>query len=330
MTQFGATILGCEGLSLTANEKAFFADAKPFAFILFSRNIDTADQIRALCAELRASVGYDAPILIDQEGGRVQRLRSPIARDWLPPLDQIMKAGENAARSMYIRSRIQAHELRDLGIDSNCAPLVDVAVEATHPFLKNRCYGFDKDSVSEIGRAVSDGHLDGGVLPVLKHIPGHGRSQVDSHLDLPTVAASREELATDFAPFKALNDLPMGMTAHLVYEAIDDQPATISPTMMGLIRNEIGFDGLIMTDDISMEALSGSVADRSAASIKAGCDVVLHCNGDMDEMVAVATASGTMTELTQSRANAALSARKAPKSVDIDALTAELETYLSE
>ncbi|MEE2946124.1 MAG: glycoside hydrolase family 3 N-terminal domain-containing protein [Pseudomonadota bacterium] len=330
MTQFGATILGCEGLSLTANEKAFFADAKPFAFILFSRNIDTADQIRAFCAELRASVGYDAPILIDQEGGRVQRLRSPIARDWLPPLDQIMKAGENAARSMYIRSRIQAHELRDLGIDSNCAPLVDVAVEATHPFLKNRCYGFDKDSVSGIGRAVSDGHLDGGVLPVLKHIPGHGRSQVDSHLDLPTVAASREELATDFAPFKALNDLPMGMTAHLVYEAIDDQPATISPTMMGLIRNEIGFDGLIMTDDISMEALSGSVADRSAASIKAGCDVVLHCNGDMDEMVAVATASGTMTELAQSRANAALSARKAPKSVDIDALTAELETYLSE
>lgn len=330
MTQFGATILGCEGLTLTADEKAFFADAKPFAFILFSRNIDSTDQIRALCAELRASVGYDAPILIDQEGGRVQRLRSPIARDWLPPLDQIMKAGENAARSMYIRSRIQAHELRELGIDSNCAPLVDVAVEATHPFLKNRCYGFDKDSVSEIGRAVSDGHLDGGVLPVLKHIPGHGRSQVDSHLDLPTVVASREELATDFAPFKALNDLPMGMTAHLVYEAIDDHPATISPTMMGLIRDEIGFHGLIMTDDISMEALSGSVADRSAASIKAGCDVVLHCNGEMDEMVAVAAASGTMSELAQSRAVAALKARNAPKSVDIDALTAELETYLSE
>lgn len=328
-SRFGATILGCEGLALSASERTFFADAKPFAFILFSRNIHNADQIRALCDQLREAVGYNAPILIDQEGGRVQRLREPLAREWLPPLDQIEKAGKNAVRSMYLRSRIQAHELRALGIDCNCAPLVDVATEGTHPFLKNRCYGFDPKSISEIGRAVSDGHLDGGVLPVLKHIPGHGRSVVDSHLDLPRVSASAEELEVDFAPFIALNDLPLGMTAHLVYDALDDAPATISPILMGMIRDKIGFDGLIMTDDISMEALDGTMTERSAASIKAGCDVVLHCNGDMAEMQDVVAASGMMTEAAQRRAAAALDARKAPKSVDIDALTAELESYLS-
>jgi len=327
--RFGATILGCERLTLTAEERSFFAQARPFAFILFSRNIESADQIRALCDQLRDAVGYDAPILIDQEGGRVQRLRDPIAREWLPPLDQIEKAGSNAARSMYLRSRIQAHELRGLGIDANCAPLVDVATETTHPFLKNRCYGFDPKSVSEIGRAVSDGLMDGGVLPVLKHIPGHGRAQVDSHLDLPTVTASRDALEVDFSPFKALNDLALGMTAHLVYEAIDAQPATISKTMMTLIREEIGFGGLIMTDDISMEALSGSIYERSVASIKAGCDVVLHCNGDMTEMRDVVEASGLMSDASQHRAEAALNTRQAPKSVDIEALTAELESHLS-
>lgn len=326
---FGATILGCEGLSLSVEERNFFAQARPFGFILFSRNIDTAAQIRALCEELRSSVGYDAPILIDQEGGRVQRLREPIAREWLPPLDQIEQAGSNAARSMYLRSRTQAHELRALGIDGNCAPLVDVATGNTHPFLKNRCYGFDSNSVSAIGRAVTDGLMDGGVLPVLKHIPGHGRAQVDSHLDLPTVSASRAALETDFAPFKALNDLPLGMTAHLVYEAIDANPATISEPMMTLIREHIGFHGLIMTDDISMEALSGSIYERSAGSINAGCDVVLHCNGDLAEMRDVVEAAGLMTTAAQKRAEAALSARRTPNSVDIDALTAELESYLN-
>lgn len=326
---FGATILGCEGLSLSVEERNFFAQARPFGFILFSRNIDTAAQIRTLCEELRSSVGYDAPILIDQEGGRVQRLREPIAREWFPPLDQIEQAGSNAARSMYLRSRIQAHELRALGIDGNCAPLVDVATGNTHPFLKNRCYGFDSNSVSAIGRAVTDGLMDGGVLPVLKHIPGHGRAQVDSHLDLPTVSASRAALETDFAPFKALNDLPLGMTAHLVYEAIDANPATISEPMMTLIREHIGFEGLIMTDDISMEALSGSIYERSAGSINAGCDVVLHCNGDLAEMRDVVEAAGQMTTAAQKRAEAALSARRTPNSVDIDALTAELESYLN-
>lgn len=327
--RFSATILGCEGLSLTVEEKAFFADVRPFGFILFARNVETADQVRALCDQLRASVGYDAPILIDQEGGRVQRLREPIAREWLPPLDQVQKAGTNAARSMYIRSRIQAHELLGLGIDCNCAPMVDVATENTHPFLKNRCYGSDHKEVSEVGRAVADGLIDGGVLPVLKHMPGHGRSIVDSHLDVPRVTASASELAADFAPFKALNDLPLGMTAHLVYDAFDTAPATISPKLMTLIREDIGFQGLIMTDDISMEALAGTKAERSAAAIKAGCDVVLHCNGDLDEMKSVVAASSEMTDAAQARAEAALAARTSPKPVDIEALSAELEGYLS-
>lgn len=327
--RFSATILGCEGLSLSADEKAFFADARPFGFILFARNVESADQIRALCHDLREAAGYDAPILIDQEGGRVQRLRKPIAREWLPPFEQVQKAGKNAARSMYIRSRIQAHELLDLGIDANCAPMVDVAIDGTHPFLKNRCYGSDVKTVSEVGRSVADGLIDGGVLPVLKHMPGHGRSVVDSHLDLPRVTATADELTTDFAPFKALNDLPLGMTAHLVYDALDSAPATISPKLMTMIREEIGFQGLIMTDDISMEALAGTKAERSAAAIKAGCDVVLHCNGDLMEMKSVVAASGEMTDIAQARAEAALAARTTPKPVDIDALSAELESYLS-
>lgn len=326
---YSATILGCEGLTLSPAEKAFFADAKPFGFILFARNVETADQVNGLCNELRNAVGYGSPILIDQEGGRVQRLRMPIAREWLPPLDQVRSAGPDAARSMYIRSRIQAHELRSLGVDVNCAPMVDVVQNDTHPFLKNRCYGTDPKIVSEIGRAVANGLMDGGVLPVLKHMPGHGRSVVDSHLDVPRVTAKASDLAADFAPFKALNDLPMGMTAHLVFETFDSQPATISSKLMTMIREEIGFQGLIMTDDISMEALDGTKAERSAAAIKAGCDVVLHCNGDLIEMQAVVAASGDMTAAAQARAEAALAARRAPKAVDIDALAAELESYLS-
>ncbi len=325
----GATILGCEGLVLSAEERAFFKDVQPFAFILFSRNIESADQIRRLCNDLRATVDHQAPILIDQEGGRVQRLRAPLATEWLPPLDQIQQAGDQAARSMYIRSRIQAHELMELGIDSNCAPLSDVATPETHPFLQNRCYGFTAEDVINISRAVVEGHEDGGVLPVLKHIPGHGRAQLDSHLELPRVAATQQELQQDFAPFKALNDVAMGMTAHLVYEAYDDQPATISDTMMTLIREDIGFDGLIMTDDISMQALSGTMTERSVGSIKAGCDVILHCNGDLSEMKDVTQAAGTLSGKALSRAESALNARKSPVSVDIEALKAELKTLLN-
>lgn len=328
-TVIGATILDPLGLRLSPEEKSFFRDANPFGFILFARNLADADQIRALCSDLREAVGRDALITIDQEGGRVQRLRAPDWTEWLPPLDHVAAAGDQAEDAMYLRYRIIAHELRALGIDSNCAPLVDVAGPQTHPFLKNRCYGTTPERVASLGRAVADGLLDGGVLPVVKHIPGHGRAVSDSHLELPHVDASAQELtAIDFAPFKALNDLPLGMTAHLVYDQIDPRPATISPVMMQLIRQEIGFDGLIMTDDISMKALAGDLGDLSAASRAAGCDVVLHCNGSLDEKRQVAEAAGALDTDGQRRASAAIEARKAPDEVDIPALQAKLNALI--
>ena len=325
MTHFGATILDATGPRLSTEEKRFFAEANPFGFILFGRNIDTGDQVRALCDEMRSAVGRDAPITIDQEGGRVQRLRAPLWRDWPAPLAQVEAAGGNAREVMYLRYRLIAHELRSLGIDSNCAPLVDVAGPQTHDFLRDRCYGTDPARVADLGRAVADGLLDGGVLPVLKHIPGHGRAQADSHLDLPVVDAALAALkASDFAPFMALNDLPMGMTAHLVYAAIDDLPVTISPRMMRLIREDIGFGGLIMTDDISMKALSGSLVDITRASLAAGCDIALLCNAALEDRRAVADAAGRFDDAGQARAEAALAARRAPEEVDISALEAKL------
>ncbi|MFW8592751.1 beta-N-acetylhexosaminidase [Cribrihabitans neustonicus] len=326
---FGATILDADGLRLSADEKALFREADPFGFILFARNIESADQIRALCGDFREAVGRDCPITIDQEGGRVQRLVPPLARQWLPPMEHVARAGEGAARAMYLRYRLIAHELLGLGIDSNCAPLADIAFAETHPFLKNRCHGGDAETVAEIARAVAEGHLDGGVLPVVKHIPGHGRAVADSHYGLPRVSASAEELSrTDFAAFKALNDLPLGMTAHLVYEALDALPATTSPKVMRVIREEIGFDGLIMTDDISMKAMSGSPADNARASLEAGCDVVLLCNASLADRAAVAEASGRMTEAAQTRAEAALAMRKPPRGLDIQAAEDELAALM--
>lgn len=326
---FGATILDADGLRLSSDEIAFFRDVLPFGFILFARNIDSADQVRALCADMRNAVGYECPITIDQEGGRVQRLRAPQWREWLPPLDFVTAAGDQAERAMYLRGRVIAHELRAIGVDSNCAPMVDVACDNSHPFLRNRCYGSDAATVATLGRAHAQGMLDGGVLPVVKHIPGHGRATQDSHFDLPTVAAPRADLdAQDFAPFKALNDLPMGMTAHLVYDAIDTAPATLSRKVMDMIRTDIGFDGLIMTDDISMKALSGSLTDLSRGALDAGCDVILHCNGTLAERMEVAAAAGEMGAEAQRRAEAALAARHTPDDIDISAADAELESLL--
>lgn len=329
MNQWGATILDAEGLTLTADERAFFREADPFGFILFARNVQSAAQLRRLTSEMRDAVGRDAPITIDQEGGRVQRLRSPLWRDWLPPLEQVDAAGKQAERVMYLRYRLIAEELRECGIDSNCAPLVDVAREDTHPFLRNRCYGSDPTTVAQIGRAVAQGHIDGGVLPVVKHIPGHGRALSDSHHVLPRVKSSKNELEdVDFFPFYALNDFPIGMTAHVVYEAFDDVPATLSSTVLGLIREKIGFDGLIMTDDISMKALKGDLKNLSQQAIAAGCDVVLHCNGTLEERQQVADASGRMTAAAQARAEKALAVRKTPDQIDISALETEFEALL--
>ena len=329
MSRFGATILDGDGLRLTEDEKAFFRDVNPFGFILFARNIDTPDQVRALCNDYREAVGRECPITIDQEGGRVQRLRSPTWREWLAPLDFVKVAGENAERAMYLRHRVIAHELRDIGVDSNCAPMVDVADSQTHDFLRNRCYGTDPTVVATLGRAAADGLLDGGVLPIVKHMPGHGRATADSHFDLPSVDAPRSGLdIQDFVPFKALNDLPMGMTAHLVYDAIDDAPATLSKPVMDVIRKDIGFDGLIMTDDISMKALSGDLSTLSRTSLAAGCDVILHCNGTLSERREVAQAAGEMTDIAQKRAERALQMRKTPDKIDISTYDAELKALL--
>ncbi len=326
---FCAAITDAEGLRLTPQEKKLFREMNPFGFILFARNIETEDQVRALCDEFREAVGRNCPITIDQEGGRVQRLRPPIAREWLPPLDHAERAGDHAERAMYLRYRLIARELFELGIDSNCAPMVDLARADTHAFLKNRCYGSDPKQVSKIGRAVAMGHLEGGVLPVIKHMPGHGLSTLDSHHDLPHVDLTQEALeGADFAPFRALNNLPMGMTAHLVYDRIDPQPATISPTMIGLIRDKIGFDGLIMTDDISMKALSGAPEEIAQHALAAGCDVVLHCNGSYEARAKVLEAAGEMTPQAQKRAEKALSMRQKPVELDIEAAEAELSALM--
>ncbi|WP_299404353.1 beta-N-acetylhexosaminidase [uncultured Roseobacter sp.] len=330
MTRFGATILDADGLSLTAEEKALFRAANPFGFILFARNIDSPDQVRRLCGEMREAVGRDAPITIDQEGGRVQRLRGPVWTEWTPPLDFVAQAGADAGQAMYLRYRLIAAELKAVGIDSNCAPMLDLAGPATHEFLRNRCYGSDPSTVADLGRAVANGLLDGGVLPVLKHIPGHGRATLDSHYDLPQVGADHSALSgEDFAPFAALTDLPMGMTAHLVYEALDDRPATLSPKVMQIIREEIGFDNLIMTDDTSMKALKGSLTEITQGALAAGCDLVLHCNAPLADRRAVAEAAGEMTQAAQTRAERALAARKTPDDIDINALRAQLETLLN-
>ena len=325
----GATILDAEGVRLTAEEKAFFRAADPFGFILFARNIQSAEQTRALCNELREAVGRNCLITVDQEGGRVQRLRSPLARDWMAPLDHVEQAAEQAERALYLRYRLIAQELLELGIDSNCAPVGDLITPDTHPFLKNRCYGTDLNQVAILARAVAQAHLDGGVLPVLKHIPGHGRAQVDSHKELPRVTASLETLRSqDFAVFAALNDLPLGMTAHLVYEALDEHPATISGKVMAMIRRQIGFGGLIMTDDISMKALAGTPAQKAAAARAAGCDLVLFCNAELQDRRAVAEAAGEMDGAGQARADAALALRQPPVLLDTEAAEAELTALM--
>ena len=330
MTALGTTaaIFGCLGPMLSPDESAFFRDADPFGFIIFARNVETPDQLYRLTSDLRAAVGRDALVLVDQEGGRVQRLRAPHWRDWIPPLDAIRQAKNlaTACRLMALRAALIAAELRAVGIDANCAPVADIATDATHLFLRNRCYGTDAASVTAIARAVADAYLAGGVLPVMKHLPGHGRATGDTHLNLPTVTTDTATLtATDFAPFRALADLPMAMTAHIVFSAYDAQnPATQSPRMIDVIRTDIGFQGLLMTDDLNMQALSGTLSERTKRSMNVGCDIALHCNGDMDEMRAVAAAAGRMRADTLVRAARAIAMRTLPPQIDIAAIEAEL------
>ncbi len=329
--QILATVFGCEGPKLSSDEVSFFRDLNPAGFILFARNVESPEQLKRLTGDLRASVGRDAVIMVDQEGGRVQRLRAPHWREWLPPLDQVARsAAGGMERGLWLRYRMIADELRAVGIDADCAPTLDIAGEQTHPFLKNRCFGHNAETVARAGRAAAEGLLAGGVLPVMKHMPGHGRTVVDSHHDLPVAAAAAEELAsTDFAPFRALNDLPMGMTAHIVVPAYDAEfPSTQSARMIRVIRDQIGFQGLLLTDDLTMEALAGDLTDRTARSMGAGCDVALHCNGTRAEMELVAAAAGPLTDVAAQRLDRALAMRRTPDPIDAAALMAELEALI--
>ncbi|MBC6443688.1 MAG: beta-N-acetylhexosaminidase [Rhodobacteraceae bacterium] len=313
-----AVIFGCEGQELSARERAFFIEADPWGLILFARNIDTPDQVHGLIENVRSALGRTLPVLIDQEGGRVARLAPPIWKQWAPARDFCDAAGARYRAAMYLRGRMIAAELFALGIDVNCAPILDLAGDDTHAIIKNRCYGTDPGAVAKAGRALSEGQAHGGVLSVIKHIPGHGRGNADSHLGLPRVDTGLEELRShDFAPFKALSDLPMAMTAHIVYEAIDPElPATLSPAVIREIRSFIGFSGLLITDDLSMNALGGAFGERARRVLGAGCDMILHCNGNLAEMEPVAANTPRLDGLSLLRADAALARRQVPDDFD--------------
>jgi beta-N-acetylhexosaminidase len=287
-----AVIFGCAGPTLAAAERDFFRDADPLGFILFQRNCETPSQVRRLMIELRDAVGRgNAPVLIDQEGGRVARLKPPHWPAYPAAAAIAALGGDRAREAAWTGARLIADDLAALGITVDCLPVLDVPVIGSDKVIGDRAYGDSAHVVTALGRAAAEGLLSGGVLPVAKHMPGHGRALIDSHHGLPRVAARRTELeATDFSPFRALAHLPWGMTAHVVYEAIDpDRAATLSPGVIGeVIRASIGFDGLLLTDDLSMQALGGSFAARAQAALEAGCDVVLHCNGERGEMTEIA------------------------------------------
>lgn len=320
-----AFITGLEGLTLSANERAFLRDSRPWGLIIFKRNVSTPDQVIELIQSFRDIAGSETPVLVDQEGGRVQRLGPPHWPAYPPGARYGVLYEEEPAKGIAaarLAGHLIAADLRPLGIDIDCLPVADVPVASGDPVIGDRAYGTDPGKVARIAKAIADGLQAGGVLPVLKHLPGHGRATADSHHRLPVVDTDRAMLeATDFAAFRPLASLPLGMTAHVVFSAIDPvAPATTSVTMVRqVIRGFIGFQGLLMSDDISMNALSGSVAERSRAALSAGCDIVLHCNGDLKEMIAVANEAPELSGEAAKRAHAALAARKAPEEFDDEA-----------
>jgi beta-N-acetylhexosaminidase len=319
-----AFITGLSGLSITANERAFLREAQPWGLIIFKRNVRDATQVADLTNSFRDTVGWHAPVLVDQEGGRVQRLGPP---HWPAyPAGAVYGAlyDQNPAGALavcHLAGRLISNDLNALGLDVDCLPLADVVGAGADPVIGDRAYGSEPGKVAAIAGAIAEGLLAGGVLPVVKHLPGHGRATADSHLRLPVVDTDRATLeATDFAAFRPLAGLPLGMTAHVVFSSIDpDAPATTSVTMVRqVIRGFIGFRGLLMSDDVSMKALSGTIAERSRAAFAAGCDVVLHCNGDLAEMTQVADAAPPLAGEAGNRAEAALAQRKAPEEFDVD------------
>lgn len=329
----GAFICSCSGLELTPDELAFLRDSDPWGFILFKRNIDSPEQVHALTEHVRSVLGRDAPVLVDQEGGRVQRLgppnwpRYPAGRRFGEIYADDPLAGLAAAR---LAARLIADDLHRLGITVDCLPLADVPQPGSHDVIGDRAYALGPEPVSLLARAIMMGLMDGGVLPVVKHVPGHGRAHADSHLSLPVVDTPRKDLARiDFVPFAALADAPMAMTAHVVYSSLDpDAPATLSATVIkSVIRDDIGFAGLLMSDDLSMNALAGSLGERAKGAIEAGCDVALHCNGKLEEMQAVAANAGTLAGTALDRAESALAAARPPLGLDRRQAEARLADY---
>ena len=317
-----AFITGLAGLSITANERSFLRDAQPWGLIIFKRNVSAPDQVSELTNSFRDYVGRPAPVFVDQEGGRVQRLGPP---HWpvYPPGSRYGEIYDRDPASGIAAARLAGHliaaDLRLVGIDADCLPLGDVPLASSDPVIGDRAYGSESGKVAAIAKAIAEGLQAGGVLPVLKHLPGHGRATADSHHRLPVVDTDRKTLEeTDFAAFRPLASLPIGMTAHVVFSAFDPvAPATTSVTIVRqVIRGFIGYRGLLMSDDISMNALSGTIAERSRAALAAGCDVVLHCNGDMSEMEAVAAEAPKLAGEAAARADAALAARSAPEEFD--------------
>ena len=333
-----AVIFGCAGLSLSPSERSFFAETEPAGFILFQRNCQDPDQVRGLVDAMRnCAGGADALVLIDQEGGRVARLRPPHWRT--PPAGSqfaaLYAANPDAARlAAFLNARLIAHELTALGINVDCAPVLDIPVAGADPVIGDRALGQTPEQIADLGAAVCDGLMAGGVLPVIKHIPGHGRALVDSHKALPRVDTPLAELeATDFATFRALSHMPLAMTAHVIFSAVDDAaPVTFSAAAtQTLIRERIGFEGLLLSDDLSMQALSGGLGERGARAIEAGCDIALHCNGEPDEMEAVAGAVSHLSAPAAMRLQSALDRIQAVKETqDFDAAAAKarLDEYL--
>ena len=329
-----AFISGCLGVALERDEKAFLRDADPWGLIVFKRNVASQERLLALTSDFRDAVGRaDAPVFVDQEGGRVQRLGPPHWRAY-PAAALFEKAGDGqgGARAAWLSARLIAHDLRAAGIDVNCAPVLDVADEATHAVIGTRAFSHSPDATARLARAYAEGLVAGAVAPVLKHIPGHGRARADSHLELPKVDASLDALRQrDFVPFAMLRDIPMAMSAHIVFTAIDPvSPATTSAKVVSeIMRGEIGYDGLIISDDLSMKALSGTFAEKTRAVFAAGLDVALHCNGDRTEGAPVAANAPVLAGRSLERAERGLAAtRRAPEPLDVEAAAAELRGYL--
>ena len=305
-------ITGCTGLELTTDEVAFFRECRPWGLILFARNCEHRDQVRKLCDTFRESVEHtSAPILIDEEGGRVQRLKPPHWCSYPAPGEygKIHAMDRDKAKSAAeLYGRIIGYELREVGININCIPSLDLPIPNASDIIGNRAFSNNAEVVIDLANSLCSGLKAAGVIPVIKHIPGHGRSLVDSHHELPIVEASLKELEHDFQPFQHFRNMPFAITAHVIYKALDrNNPATVSPVVISeIIRGKIGFDGCLLSDDISMEALSGNVGERARRIIQAGCDIVLHCNGKMHEMEQVADASPEISGLSEKRSSRGL------------------------